>query len=157
MAFTWSNIQNNEGAGSVRGKLNALGTDYATTSTSQQTSIDGLSSSVNTINEQLTTINGSLQTLNSMLSISNNVSCPVAQWEEDVAQTYEGFIYKADLYITGVTSDMVPFVNFAASEQESGNFIGATSGTNIVTIWASDKPSADFTIPNIVLLQSVSV
>lgn len=153
MAFTWTDIQNNEGAGSVRGKLNALGADYANTSTS----IDGLSTSINVINAQLTTINGSLQTLNSMLSISNNVSCPVAQWEEDSEKTYADFIYKADLFISGVTSDMVPFVNFSATEQESGNFIGATSGTNIVTIWANDKPSSDFIIPNIVLLKSVSV
>ena len=48
---------------------------------------------------------------------------------------------------------MVPLVNFNASDQASGNFIGADSGTNIVTIWCKDKPSATLTIPNVVLLK----
>lgn len=157
MAFTWSNIQNNEGAGSVRTKLNNLGTDYATTSSSISTSIDGLSTSVSTINGEITTINGTLQALNTMVSISNDVSCPVSQWAEDMAKTYDEYTYKADLYIQGITDEMVPFVNFSATEQASGNYIGAESNTNIVSIWAKDMPSADFTIPNIVFIKSATI
>ena len=108
------------------------------------------------INTQIIAINGVLQKLNAMMSISTNVSCPVAQWAEDAAKTYENFPYKADLYIAGVTADMVPIVNFAAAEQESGNYIGSESTTNVVSIWAKEIPSAALTIPNIVLLKAVN-
>ena len=153
MAFNWTNISNNEVANSVRTKLNALGTSYANDSGV----IDDLNIQVNSVVSDITTINGKLQTLNSMMSISTNVSCPVAQWAEDSAKIYEDYPYKADLYIQGVTSDMVPLVNFNASDQASGNFIGADSGTNIVTIWAKEIPSGDFIIPNIVLMKGVDI
>ena len=153
MAFNWTNISNNEVANSVRTKLNALGTSYANDSGV----IDDLNTQVNGAVSDIATINGKLQTLNSMMSISTNVSCPVAQWTTDSAKTYEDYPYKADLYIQGVTSDMVPLVNFNASDQASGNFIGADSGTNIVTIWCKDKPSETLTIPNVVLLKEVKV
>lgn len=153
MAFNWTNISNNEVANSVRTKLNALGTSYANNSAV----IDDLNTQVNGVVSDITTINGKLQTLNSMMSISTNVSCPVAQWTTDSAKTYEDYPYKADLYIQGVTSDMVPLVNFNASDQASGNFIGADSGTNIVTIWCKDKPSETLTIPNVVLLKEAKV
>ncbi len=157
MAFNWSNINNNEGAGSVRSKLNSLGTDYASTSAATSTQLTNLNSNVQNINTQIVTINGELQTLNSMMSISTNVNCPVAQWAEDAAKTYENFPYKADLYIAGVTADMVPIVNFAATEQEGGNFTGSESATNVVSIWAKEIPSGAITIPNIVLLKAVTV
>lgn len=152
MAFTWNNINNNENAKSIRNKLNALGTDYATTSTQ----LNSLNNSVQNINTQIIAINGVLQKLNAMMSISTNVSCPVAQWAEDTAKTYENFPYKADLYIAGVTADMVPIVNFAATEQESGNYTGSESTTNVVSIWAKEIPSVTLTIPNIVLLKAVN-
>lgn len=153
MAFSWTDISNNEVASSVRTKLNTLGSDYANNSST----IDDLNTQVNLIDSKIVTINGNLQILNSMMSISTNVSCPVAQWATDTAQTYEDYPLKADLYIQGVTSDMVPIVNFAATEQVSGNFIGAESATNVVTIWAKETPSGDFTIPNIVLLKGVTI
>ena len=156
MAFTWSNINNNENAKSIRNKLNALGADYATTEQNTSTQLNSLNNSVQNINTQIIAINGVLQKLNAMMSISTNVSCPVAQWAEDAAKTYENFPYKADLYIAGVTADMVPIVNFAATEQESGNYTGSESTTNVVSIWAKEIPSAALTIPNIVLLKAVN-
>ena len=156
MAFTWSNINNNENAKSIRNKLNALGADYATTEQSTSTQLNSLNNSVQNINTQIIAINGVLQKLNAMMSISTNVNCPVAQWAEDTAKTYENFPYKADLYIAGVTADMVPIVNFAATEQESGNYTGSESTTNVVSIWAKEIPSAALTIPNIVLLKAVN-
>lgn len=153
MAFNWTDISNNEVANSVRTKLNALGTSYANNSEV----IDNLDTQVNGVVSDITTINGKLQTLNSMMSISTNVSCPVAQWTTDSAKTYEDYPYKADLYIQGVTSDMIPLVNFAATEQVNGNFVGSESATNIVTIWAKEIPSGDFTIPNIVLMKGVDI
>lgn len=138
MAFSWTNINNNENALSVRNKINTLGTDYASNS-AKIDEIDGLSTQV--------------ANLASVVAVYVNVECPVAQWVQDTGATYENYPYKADLYIAGTTSDMIPMVNFGATEQESGNFIGSETGTNIVTIWAQEIPSASFTIPNVVLLK----
>ncbi len=145
MAFTWNEIQNNEKAQLVRSKLNALGGKMA----AESQRVDELQNDMNVIKPKV-------ESLDAMVMIAQNISCPVAQWAEDAAKTYENFPYKADLYIAGVTSDMVPIVNFAAAEQESGNYTGSESTTNVVSIWAKEIPSAALTIPNIVLLKAVN-
>lgn len=145
MAFTWNEIQNNEKAQLVRSKLNALGEKMAT----ESQRVDELQNDMNVIKPKV-------ESLDAIVMIAQNISCPVAQWAEDAAKTYENFPYKADLYIAGVTADMVPIVNFAATEQESGNYMGAESTTNVVSIWAKEIPSAALTIPNIVLLKAVN-
>ena len=142
MAFTWNEIQNNEKAQLVRSKLNALGEKMA----AESQRVDELQNDMNVIKPKV-------ESLDAMVMIAQNISCPVAQWYDDSVQTYGDYPYKADLYIQGVTSDMVPLVNFNANDQASGNFIGADSGTNIITIWCKDKPSATLTIPNVVLLK----
>ena len=145
MAFTWNEIKNNEKAQLVRSKLNALGEKMAT----ESQRVDELQNDMNVIKPKI-------ESLDAMVMIAQNISCPVAQWAEDAAKTYENFPYKADLYIAGVTADMVPIVNFAATEQESGNYTGSESTTNVVSIWAKEIPSAALTIPNIVLLKAVN-
>lgn len=145
MAFTWNEIQNNEKAQLVRSKLNALGGKMA----AESQRVDELQSDMNVIKPKV-------ESLDAMVMIAQNISCPVAQWAEDAAKTYENFPYKADLYIAGATADMVPIVNFAATEQESGNYMGAESTTNVVSIWAKEIPRAALTIPNIVLLKAVN-
>ena len=69
MAFTWSNINNNENAKSIRNKLNALGADYAATEQSTSTQLNSLNNSVQNIHTQIIAINGVLQKLNAMMSI----------------------------------------------------------------------------------------
>ena len=145
MAFTWNEIKNNEKAQLVRSKLNTLGEKMAT----ESQRVDELQNDMNVIKPKI-------ESLDAMVMIAQNISCSVAQWAEDAAKTYENFPYKADLYIAGVTADMVPIVNFAAAEQESGNYTGSESTTNVVSIWAKEIPSAALTIPNIVLLKAVN-
>ena len=145
MAFTWKEKKNNEKAQLVRSKLNTLGEKMAT----ESQRVDELQNDMNVIKPKV-------ESLDAMVMIAQNISCPVAQWAEDAAKTYENFPYKADLYIAGVTADMVPIVNFAAAEQESGNYTGSESTTNVVSIWAKEIPSAALTIPNIVLLKAVN-
>lgn len=152
MAFTWTDIQNNENALSVRTKLNSLGTQISTDSSR----IDTNTSTISTISSEVDTIQTQVTNLNTMVTIAQNISCPVSQWSSDTSSTYTDYPYKADLYISGTTSSMVPIVNFSATDQASGNYIGAESGTNIVTIWAKEIPSGTLTIPNIVLLKGVS-
>lgn len=87
---------------------------------------------------------------NTTLKVATNVSCPLSAWVSDTT-TYTDYQFKADLTVAGATADYIPLVNFAPSEQESGNYIGATSGNGIVTIWCKSKPSGTITIPNIIL------
>lgn len=82
--------------------------------------------------------------------VVTNISCPLSAWVSDTT-TYTNYPFKADLAVAGATADYIPLVNFAPSEQESGNYIGATSGNGIVTIWCKNKPSGAITIPNIIL------
>ena len=82
--------------------------------------------------------------------VVTNISCPLSAWVSDTT-TYTDYQFKANLTVTGATADYIPLVNFAPSEQESGNYIGATSGNGIVTIWCKSKPSGAITIPNIIL------
>ena len=84
------------------------------------------------------------------IKVVTNVSCPLSAWVSDTT-TYTDYQFKADLTVAGATADYIPLVNFAPSEQESGNYIGATSGNGIVTIWCKSKPSSTITIPNIIL------
>lgn len=82
--------------------------------------------------------------------VVTNISCPLSAWVSDTT-TYTNYPFKADLTVAGATADYIPLVNFAPTEQESGNYIGATSGDGIVTIWCKNKPSGTITIPNIIL------
>ena len=84
------------------------------------------------------------------IKVVTNVSCPLSAWVSDTT-TYTDYQFKANLTVAGATADYIPLVNFAPSEQESGNYIGATSGDGIVTIWCKSKPSGTITIPNIIL------
>lgn len=84
------------------------------------------------------------------IKVVTNVSCPLSAWVSDTT-TYTDYQFKANLTVADATVDYIPLVNFAPSEQESGNYIGATSGSGIVTIWCKSKPSGTITIPNIIL------
>lgn len=84
------------------------------------------------------------------IKVATNISCPLSAWVSDTT-TYTDYQFKADLTVADATADYIPLVNFAPSEQESGNYIGATSGDGIVTIWCKSKPSGTITIPNIIL------
>jgi hypothetical protein len=84
------------------------------------------------------------------IKVATNISCPLSAWVSDTT-TYTDYQLKANLTVADATADYIPLVNFAPSEQESGNYIGATSGNGIVTIWCKSKPSGTITIPNIIL------
>lgn len=101
-----------------------------------------------TTNGELTDSGKNISDINA--KVITNISCPLSAWVSDTT-TYANYPFKADLAVAGATADYIPLVNFAPSEQESGNYIGATSGNGIVTIWCKSKPSGTITIPNIIL------
>jgi len=76
-------------------------------------------------------------------------------WSSDA--TYAAFPYSATITASGVTSDMVPEVNFGLTEAASGNFAPvALSGSGTIKIYAAVAPSAAITIPSITCVKAVS-
>lgn len=131
MAITWSDINNGEAASSVRSKLNSLGQSAASFSS-----------------EVLDNLNIKI------LSFSNSTVATTA-WQSNA--TYVNFPYRAAVTCNGVTANDTPLVMFSATDQESGNFTGADTDTNIVYIYCAAIPSSTVTIPNIIVLQGVSL
>lgn len=84
---------------------------------------------------------------------SSNVTVQPSLFVSDT--TYPGYIFKANITVTGCTTNHVPIVTLSPEDAISGNFAPvATSGTNVVTIYAKQKPTANITIQSIVLIQS---
>ena len=66
------------------------------------------------------------------------------------------FPYKADIAITGITTDDYPVVSFAATEAMSGNYSSeCATGSGTLTIYAKTAPSAAITI-TYMIIQDVS-
>ena len=78
-----------------------------------------------------------------------------AAWSSDA--TYAAFPYSATFTASGVTSDMVPEVNFGLTEAASRNFAPvALSGSGTIKIYAAVAPSATIIIPSITCVKAVS-
>ena len=74
-------------------------------------------------------------------------------WVADT--TYNLYPYKADISLTGVTTEMYPEVIFNLDEAISGYFAPlCQSYAGGVRIYASDIPPNDITIPTIVLIKN---
>lgn len=131
MAITWTDINNGEAASSVRSKLNSLGQ-----------SASSFSSEV-------------LENLNIKILAFTNSTVTTTAWTSD--STYVNYPYRAPVACTGVTANDTPLVMFSPADQESGNFTGADTDTNIVYIYCASIPSSTVTIPNIIVLQGVNL
>lgn len=87
--------------------------------------------------------------------VKSNVSVATSAWTSD--STYADFGYKADISFSGCSADYFADVVFAPSEAMSGKFAPiCATGTNKVTIYASEVPSASITIPTIKIGKAVS-
>ena len=89
------------------------------------------------------------------IKVFSSVEVDSAAWSSDA--TYAAFPYSATITASGVTSDMVPEVNFGLTEAASGNFAPvALSGSGTIKIYAAVAPSAAITIPSITCVKAVS-
>lgn len=89
------------------------------------------------------------------IKVFSSVEVASAAWSSDA--TYAAFPYSATITASGVTSDMVPEVNFGLTEAASGNFAPvALSGSGTIKIYAAVAPSATITIPSITCVKAVS-
>jgi hypothetical protein len=89
-----------------------------------------------------------------MVHIANvltDVSVPTSAWVSDT--TYTNYPYRAAITVADCLATDIPFVAFNASDQESGNYIGADSAAGIIYIYASAIPSSAMTIPTVMALR----
>lgn len=102
-----------------------------------------------------------IATIESMLGkiesiIKKNVAVSAASFVSDA--TYGLYPYKANIAITGVTSDYVANVYFDVPQADSGIFSTVTDAeTDRVVIYAKEAPSEDFIIPTIKCDKGASV
>jgi len=75
-----------------------------------------------------------------------DVVVAVEDWVEDT--TYTDYDYKAVLTLTGMLATYEPSVVFGLAEIESGNYASVClAGTDTITIYAKEIPSASITLP----------
>lgn len=123
------------------------------------TSLVGLTdvSIVNPTNGQALVYNNTTQKWvnGSNIIVKSNVTVATSAWVSD--STYADFGFKADITFSGCSSDYFADVVFAPTEAMSGKFAPiCETGTNKVTIYASEVPSASITIPTIKVVKGVS-
>ncbi len=71
--------------------------------------------------------------------------------------TYTEFPFKVDIACNGVTVDYIPEIYFDVADAIGGNYAPvALSGTNKVTIYAVEVPTANLTIPTIKCTKAVN-
>ena len=87
--------------------------------------------------------------------VKKNVTLNKSAWGADSTYASSGYNYKATISVSGVTTNHVPFVNFAMADAVSGNFAPmAVSAANGVVIYAKVKPTVNMTIGSVVCIAS---
>lgn len=147
MTFTYTNIANGEVASSVRSKINALGGNAASLSST----VDTNTTNIGTNTSAIATLN--TNTTNAILQFTNK-TVAVSDWVPSATYTY--YPYKANITCTGITANHKADVSLAPRDQESGRYIGCDTSTNTVTIYAAVIPSSTLTIPNITAVKVVN-
>lgn len=94
------------------------------------------------IDDQYTAVPGTL-------IVAHDKVVATGDWMPDT--TYEGYNYKAEITVAGVTSDYSPDVRFSFADANSGKIAGiADCAADKVIIYANAVPDADITIPVII-------
>ena len=128
--------------------LEALATGVNTLTTQ----LSGYSALAAQVAQNTTDISGMKDTIIAAL----NVSIPTTAWIVDNVYQSDGFLYRADVTVTGVTTSYIPFVCFELPDALSGNYgPTAISAANKVKIFAKTAPSAAIVV-NIVALKDMT-
>ena len=86
--------------------------------------------------------------------VVNGIDVATSDWTSSTSFTE--YPYEASVTVPGCTSDHVPEVIFNGTDAVSGIFAPiCVSGTNTVTIYATETPTANITIPTIECRQSL--
>lgn len=104
--------------------------------------MEDVDSSINTLEAEMAT-KGNCE----MLTFTNTVVAASA-WAGDT--TYSKYPYRAAITCAGVTANHIPDIVFHPDDADSLNYSrSAATGSNIVYIYAKEKPTASITIPTI--------
>lgn len=96
-----------------------------------------------------------LSNVNSSAIVKNNIAVATSAWASDT--TYESYPYRASVAITGCTANHVPDVAFSLEDVSEGNLAPlAETYAGGIYIYAKEKPSAQITVPTILLIKVVS-
>lgn len=86
--------------------------------------------------------------------IYSDESVLAATWVSDTTYQAEGYNYKANIPLSGITAQYRPSVTFALSDAESGNFAPISeSYAGGVSIYAKTAPTETMTIPSIMCVE----
>lgn len=125
--------------------------DNSTTGMAPNRLNGALDLTVSGVSNVSTDMNGAVLKENSMVITANNISVTSNAWVSD--STYSDYPYRADITINGCTNKHIPDVYFDVDNAISGKFSPiASSAKNMVSIWASAKPTSTTTIPTIKLI-----
>lgn len=122
------------------------------------TSVDGSTGAITTnavkyteqslTNTQKTQARTNIGAGNCTSIVVNNVSVATSAWGSST--TYTDYPYEASVTVSGCTSNHVPEVIFSVTDAVSGTFAPiCVSGTNKVTIYATEQPTTNMIIPTI--------
>ena len=96
-----------------------------------------------------------LSNVNSSAIVKNNIAVATSAWASDA--TYESYPYRASVAITGCTANHVPDVAFSLEDVSEGNLAPlAETYAGGIYIYAKEKPSAQITVPTILLIKVVN-
>ena len=101
--------------------------------------------------------NRTYNAFNDVVKVYKNTSVAASAWgtytaalDNEAAIIAEGYTYKADITLSGITADHATKVCFAPAEVQDGVFAGyVNSQAGKVRIYANSKPIAAITIPTI--------
>lgn len=101
--------------------------------------------------------NRTYNAFNDVVKVYKNTSVAASAWgtytaalDNEAAIIAEGYTYKADITLSGITADHAVKVCFAPAEVQDGVFAGyVNSQAGKIRIYANSKPIAAITIPTI--------
>ena len=106
-------------------------------------------------NDFSNTLKAKLSNVNSAIIIKNNIKVAASAWTADT--TYEGYPFKASISVTGCTANHAPDVSLSLEDVIAGNFApSAETYAGGIYIYAKEKPTAEMTIPTILLTKVVN-
>lgn len=87
--------------------------------------------------------------------IFTNTAVAVSAWAASTTYASQGYVFQADITLSGALASMLPAVTFAPAEADGGNFARvATPLAGAVRIYAKAVPAAAITIPTIQLFKA---
>lgn len=108
-----------------------------------------VSSVMEDVNSSIIALEADMETKGNCEIISfTNKAVAVSAWTNDT--TYSDYPFRAAISCSGVTADHIPDVTLSSKDADSFNFAAvAEAASNVVYIYAAEKPASSITVPMI--------